>query len=163
MSGAARNRGRARGHGQDGSEPSTRRRGASRGRGIIPNLDGPASRGTGSAAGSQLGRASNAPSSPHISQGGFAPQGSQAPSQATSISQTPSAGPQVAVRTTGLDPARESRPAVFTDSLKNIDLPASFYNIDGMVSENCFLLSPPYHISSIIMEWVYMYATQTFL
>lgn len=135
MSGAARRRGQARGRAQEASDASSHRQGASRGRGV-PQLDGPASQGPGSAQGSQMSRASNAPGAPAASQGGFTPQGSQAHSRSTSVSQTPAAGAQVVPPKARQDPAldKDKKPELFTDNLRNVDLPASFYNINGEVS-----------------------------
>lgn len=126
MSGAARRRGQARGQRGDGSENSFRGRGNRGSRGGIPPFDGPASRGTGTASGPQSGRGSNAPSSVAPSQG--EPLGSRH----SSVSQPPSQQPQQSQpsgATAGLDPARD-RPESKFDDMKNIDFPASFYNMD---------------------------------
>jgi hypothetical protein len=143
MSGPARRRGGGRatgGGGGGGSSETSSRRGD---RLQVPGgFDGPASRGTASGTGSQGRRASNAPSvgsgrgSPNPPQGGFAPQSSQAPSQASAHSQV-STQPQTAPMLQG-DPARENQPR-YTDSLRNIDLPASFYGIDKLVSASSCL------------------------
>lgn len=144
MSGPARRRGGGRAAaGVGGSSETSSRRGD---RLQVPGgpggFDGPASRGTASGAGSQGRRASNAPSvgsgrgSPNPLQGGFAPQSSQAPSQASAQSQV-STQPQTPPMLQG-DPARENPPR-YTDSLRNIDLPASFYEIDKLVSASSCL------------------------
>lgn len=111
---SARRRGRARGNAGDENQ---QRRGSNPARGRVAPFDGPASRGSGSAAGSQS-RASGPPSQA----------GTHPPSHA---------GTQVAQETARVparDPAREGPAPRATDALKNIDMPASFYNIDGLVS-----------------------------
>ncbi|EXJ80239.1 hypothetical protein A1O1_08381 [Capronia coronata CBS 617.96] len=146
MSGAARRRGAGRATRGQASETSSSRRGD---RLQVPagGFDGPASRGSASASGpgSQGRQASTAPSvgsgrgSPNPPQGGFAQQGSQPASRRSSQSggpppQTQPASPtaQHAPVTRG-DPARDHQPR-YTDQLRNLDLPASFYNIDQLVS-----------------------------
>jgi len=133
MSGPARRRGagRAGGSAEGSSETSSRR-----GDRLAPSgFDGPASRGSASGTGSQGRRPSNAPSvgsgrgSPNTSQGGAA--APQAPSQTSVPSQLPSQA-QTGAALQG-DPARDVQPR-YTDSLRNIDLPASFYEIDKLVS-----------------------------
>lgn len=139
MSGAARRRGQARGQRGDGSDDFPRRgRGGRGGRGGgIPPFDGPASRGTGSVSGPQGGRGSNAPSSVTPSQG------EAAGSRRSSVSQPPPQPQQPASAsgaTAGLDPARD-RPDSKFDDMRNIDFPASFYNMD--VSSLFFPLPDP--------------------
>lgn len=134
MSGPARRRGAGRaGGGAQGSSETSSRRGD---RLQVPGgFDGPASRGSASGTGSQGRRPSNAPSV-GSGRGGSpnAPQGPAptptAPSQASGPSQSTQAqtGPMLQG-----DPARDSQPR-YTDSLRNIDLPASFYEIDKLVS-----------------------------
>lgn len=123
MSGAARQRGRGRAGGEDQSDNSSRRGGPP---GAQPPrapgaFDGPASRGSASGAGSPGGRPSNPPSvgsalSPTQSQGSF--QTSTVPQQ------------QQVKGDPAKDPEKKSKR---TDALKNLDLPASFYNINGEV------------------------------
>jgi len=132
MSGAAKGRGgqRGRGLGQTSESSDTSSR---RGDRLAPPgaFDGPASRGTASGTGgSQRGSTRGSPNPP---QGGFAPQAPSAPSRASSVS-APQSQVAVAPRpvVTG-DPARE-RPDRVTDAVRNVDLPASGYNIDNMVS-----------------------------
>jgi hypothetical protein len=124
MSHAARQRGRGRATGEQGSDTSSHRRGLP---GAQPSrapggFDGPASRGSASGAASQGRRPSNPPSagsgarSPTTSQGSFQP---------PATVQQP--------RVTG-DPAKDQdKKPKLTDALKNLDLPASFYNIDQTV------------------------------
>lgn len=161
MSGSARRRGQARGRGGgdadgEGTEDSSRRgrggRGRNRGgrgaRGAVTPFDGPASRGTGSVPGSQ-GPGSNAPSSvTGPPQGGFGSQGDPAGSRRSSVSRTPSQPPQQAQAAPPAgDPARENPvdTSAFRD-MKNIDFPASFYNLD--VSQSLLLHSDPFSTSS---------------
>lgn len=125
MSNAARQRGRGRAAaGEQSSDTSSLRRALP---GAQPprapgGFDGPASRGSASGAGSQGRRPSNpgsvggGPRSPSLSQASFQP---------PATVQQP--------RVTG-DPAKDQndKPKL-TDALKNLDLPASFYNIDRSV------------------------------
>lgn len=145
MSGPARRRGADRLTRGQSSEASSRR-----GDRLQPppgGFDGPASRGSASASGpgSHGRQPSNAPSmgsgrgSPNPPQGGPAPQGSQAASPRSSQSGGPrpptqpgSPGIQRPAMQQG-DPARDHQPR-YTDGLRNVDLPASFYNIDQLVS-----------------------------
>jgi hypothetical protein len=102
-------------------------------------FDGPASRGSASGpANSGRGAGSTAPSAGSGPGSPGAPAGvaeSQAPTS-TSRRSSQSGGPvptQVAAHQG--DPARD-RPARFTDQMRNLDLPASFYNIDKLVSQH---------------------------
>lgn len=139
MSGAARRRG-GRGPTDDTSDASSRR---SIGTPAAPpgGFDGPASRGSASGPGStgrgrgQSNPTSTAdstpgsqPTSPRISQTGIAPP--QAESQPGSRTGAPPPASQAPIRG---DPAREVQ-ALYTDSMKNIDLPPSFYNVNREVS-----------------------------
>lgn len=129
---SAKRRGQARGNapGDSGNRPS---RGPNPARGRVAPFDGPASRGSGSGAGSQ-------------SQASGPPAGSRRPSDAGSRapSQPATQPPSQSVAQTpliGRDPAREGPAPRATDGIKNVDMPASFYNIDDMVSQ--FSNSPP--------------------
>lgn len=161
MSNPARRRGRG-GNTQPQPETSSTRSGA-----VAPGAyDGPASHGGASSNPSSGGRPpSNAPSatSPPSSAGRFPsnppsatfPAGSAAASPGTSPraaqqgSFAPASGPQSPggePATPLTDPARDpARQARLTDSLRNVDLPASFYNMDNLVRclvEILFLSSP---------------------
>ena len=126
MSGAARQRGRGRAGGEETSDTSSRRGGPP---GAQPSrapggFDGPASRGSASASGvgSQGRRPSNPPS---VGSGG------RSPTQSQGSFQPPATVQQQ--RVTG-DLARDlDKQPKLTDALKNLDLPASFYNIDQTV------------------------------
>lgn len=111
MSGNVRSRAQGRGNQPNRGQPS-------RGR-AIPQLDGPASRG-GASRGSGTGSAAGTQS--QIS----GPPPSQSPSAAPSQSQ--------AAIPMARDPAREGARPRATDVIKNVDMPASFYNIDNQVS-----------------------------
>lgn len=119
LHGQNRGKGRARTTPADttppGPNPSTR--------GRVAPYDGPASRGSNSAAASQS-RASAAPTQ------------SPARSRSNSNATQSQAGSQVAQPMAALprDPAREGPGPLLTDSIKNVDMPASFYSINGMVS-----------------------------
>ncbi|EXJ86436.1 hypothetical protein A1O3_03387 [Capronia epimyces CBS 606.96] len=143
MSGAARRRGAGRATRGQASETSSRRGDRLQ----VPGggFDGPASRGSASASGqgSHGRQDSNAPpagsgrGSPITPQGGFAAQASQAASRRSSQS----GGPAQQTQPAGLavqqapvrpgDPARDQQPR-YSDQLRNLDLPASFYNIDQL-------------------------------
>ncbi len=138
MSGAARKRGVGRAaRGQQPAETASRR-----GDRLQPGgFDGPASRGSATQSGpaaSGRGAGSTAPSaasgggSPAAPAGGFEPQAPTASSRRSSQSGGPA--PAQAVPQLG-DPARD-RPARYTDGMRNVDLPPSFYNIDQLVSHN---------------------------
>lgn len=135
MSGAARRRGRGRPKTNDeASEPSSSQRGRGAGLRAPGQFDGPASRGSASGAGSQSRGGSNAPSAG--SQGGTStaqPQhGSQPSSRRESVSGITSGIAQMNV-----DPARDPENVPrYTDQLRNVDLPATFYNIDALVSHS---------------------------
>jgi hypothetical protein len=129
MSGAARRRGRGRATaGRDDETQASSRRGVPAG-----GFDGPASRGSASGT-SQSGprRGSNPRSvgsgTPQASETGTQ-QPPQSPSRRSGVSGGPPA-PQPAIQG---DPARD-RPSRATDALKNVDLPASFFNVDNLVS-----------------------------
>ncbi|KIW10210.1 hypothetical protein PV08_11171 [Exophiala spinifera] len=128
MSGAARKRGAGRAtRGGPSSETSSRRGDRSGQGGFAGGFDGPASRGSASNVGSGHGTSPNAP------QGGFAPQNPPAASRGSSQS---GGGPAPSQPAAPLgDPARDT-PSRYTDQLRNIDFPPSFYNIDQLVSEN---------------------------
>lgn len=118
---SAKRRGQARGNAPDGAgRPS---RGPNPARGRVTPFDGPASRGSGSGAGSQ-------------SQASGPPGASRRPSDAGSRAPSQPASQPASAQTPliGRDPAREGPAARATDNIKNVDMPASFYNIDGMVS-----------------------------
>ena len=129
MSGAARQRGRGRVGGDETSDTSSRQ-------GVPPGaqsprapggFDGPASRGSASGAGSRgAGSQGRRPSNPpSVGSGARSPAQSQSSFQTLQVPQQQ--------RVTG-DPARDqgSQPKL-TDALRNLDLPASFYNIDQSV------------------------------
>lgn len=126
MSGAARRRGRGRARGQADASDSSERMSVPAG-----GFDGPASRGSGS--GTSGGRVASTGSgrggSPQPA-GGFAPQGGEARSRQSSNSGAQSQGPPL--HDPALDPSRIPKA---TDSLKNVDLPASFFNLDRQVSQ----------------------------
>ncbi len=153
MSGAARRRGRGRATAgdEDNSQSSSRR-----GDRLQPGaFDGPASRGSASGTGtSGARRPSNPPSvGSGTPEGGVAPQAGQAGSRRSSVLGAASQpAPQAAAQVTPRgDPARE-RPDRATDALKNVDLPASFFNIDNLVSLLLFQIDfmscvlPSYHL-----------------
>jgi hypothetical protein len=128
MSGAARQRGRGRAGGEDLSDTSSRRGGPP---GARPprapgGFDGPASRGSASGAGSGVSSQGRRPSNPpSVDSGARSPTQSQGAFQPSTVPQ------QQQVRG---DPARDQQNVPkLTDALKNLDLPASFYNIDQSV------------------------------
>ncbi len=141
MSGAARQRGRGRAGGQE-SVSSPSRRGDRLAPPPVGGHDGPASRGSASGPGSHGRGPSSAASvssgqgSPNPGQGSAAPQPSQAGSRHSTQSggQGPTSGPAQPTPAIQGDPARD-HPARYTDALRNIDLPPSFYNIDQLVSQ----------------------------
>lgn len=129
---SAKRRGQARGQDTPGGNASGRRGGRDRGntpRGRaapVTPFDGPASRGSGSGAGTQSQISGPA---------GGSRRGSTARSQTGAPSTTAS---QPAAQASGpppRDPAREGPAPRRTDVIKNVDMPASFYNIDGLVSQ----------------------------
>ncbi len=144
MSGPARKRGAGRAtRGQPSSETSSRRGDRLQPGGFAGGYDGPASRGSASNVGSGHGGSPTAP------QGGFAPQAPSAGSRRSSQSGGAPPQPSQPAAPRG-DPARESQPR-YTDQLRNVDLPASFYNIDQLVSQppsmwHTYLHSPCLHI-----------------
>ncbi|KAL6245196.1 Protein argonaute [Rhinocladiella similis] len=124
MSGAARKRAAGRATGGTTSSESSSRRGDRLGQGgFSGGFDGPASRGSASNVGSGHGTSPNAP------QGGFAPQNPPTASRRSSQSGS-GAAPNLPAAPLG-DPARD-RPSRYTDQLRNVDLPPSFYNIDQL-------------------------------
>lgn len=123
---SARRRGQARGNAADTSDPQARR-GPNPARGRVAPFDGPASRGSGSGGGSQSRTSAPPTSNPRSRQGSDAGQ-SQGNTQA-GLQPAAEVAPQAP-----RDPALEAPRARATDSIKNIDMPASFYNIDGLVS-----------------------------
>lgn len=128
MSGAARKRAAGRATGGTTSSESSSRRGDRLGQGgFSGGFDGPASRGSASNVGSGHGTSPNAP------QGGFAPQNPPTASRRSSQSGS-GAAPNLPAAPLG-DPARD-RPSRYTDQLRNVDLPPSFYNIDQLVGED---------------------------
>ncbi|OQV05203.1 Piwi domain-containing protein [Cladophialophora immunda] len=133
MSGAARKRGAGRAtRGQQPSETASRRGDRLQ----VPGggFDGPASRGSASqsAPGSAgRGAAASGAGSPSVPQGGFEAQ-SQPPSSRRS-SQSGGQPSQTQATVLRVDPALD-RQARYTDQMRNIDLPASFYNIDQLYS-----------------------------
>ena len=172
MSGAARRRGGRGGRGpaNEMSDTSSRRGGGqSIGIPAAPpgGFDGPASRGSASGPpGSQSQRrGSNAPSnapsapgsapqsqptSPHLSQGQFGNLPSSQPGSRAGAPLTAQEPPRG-------DPARDpaNRPK-FTDSLKNVDLPPSFYNINHEVSfqfpvTSCSSSSCAFHCCTLLV------------
>ncbi len=128
MSGPARKIGAGRATiGQPSSETSSRRGDRLQPGGFAGGYDGPASRGSASNVGSGHG------GSPSVPQGAFAPQAPSAGSRRSSQSGVAPPQPSQPAAPRG-DPARESQPR-YTDQLRNVDLPASFYNIDQLVSQ----------------------------
>lgn len=150
MSNPARRRGRG------GNAPPQSDTSSARGGGLAPApFDGPASRGGASSNTSSGGRRpSNPPSATSGADAGVGMGAGPAPGspstspplgQASTFAPAPgppsSAGGQAAPLT---DPARDPvRPARLTDSLRNVDLPASFYNMDNLVSRCLELLPLP--------------------
>ena len=150
MSGAARRRGRGRADAPDGNSSQSSAP-ARRGDRLQPGgFDGPASRGSASGTGqSGSRRGSNPPSVGSAPDGGFAPPGGQAGSRRSSVSGTAAPQPAQAApqAVPGGDPARD-RPDRATDALKNVDLPASFFNIDNLVSLPLFRIY--FHCTSVL-------------
>ena len=143
MSGSARRRG-GRGRGRAGQPPDTSSgRGVPSGPAAPPGaFDGPASRGSASGPPGSTGRGgSNVPSVASVPQSGGEspqpPQGAFTPTpgvQGGGRVASAAGAPQAAQAPRG-DPAREVGSAPrYTDQLRNIDLPASFYNFDNIVS-----------------------------
>lgn len=127
---SAKRRGQARGNAPQGSADRGRgSRGPNPARGRVAPFDGPASRGSGSGAGSQ-----SQVSGPPAASRRTSDVGSQAASQSAAQS-TAQAAPMAR------DPAREGPAPRATDGIKNVDMPASFYNIDGQVSLHPLLAS----------------------
>lgn len=151
MSGAARHRGggRAAGGNDTSSETSSRpsrppRRGnRQQGPG---GFDGPASRGSASNTGSHGHHASNAPSVGSSRGSPIAPQGGpiSPPSQRQSSGQSQAFSANQPTSGLLVDPARDNPPRP-SDALRNVDLPASFYAIDKLVSASSVMEQP--HIS----------------
>ena len=118
-------------------------------------FDGPASRGSASQSGPATGRGAGS-TAPSAASGAGSPGvpagGSEAPPPtASSRRSSQSGGPppsQAQLAAPQGDPARD-RPARYTDSMRNLDLPASFYNIDQLVSHSPSILCPaPFHCFS---------------
>lgn len=133
MSGAARQRGRGRARGEQASDTSSRRGGppVTQPPRAPGGFDGPASRGSASGAGSAVGSQGRRPSNPpSVGSGALSPTQSQGSFQPSTVPQ------QQQVRG---DPARDqqNQPRL-TDALRNLDLPASFYNIDQTVRTPTF-------------------------
>ncbi|KAK5065214.1 hypothetical protein LTR84_001051 [Exophiala bonariae] len=121
MSGAARRRGVGRaGGGNEGSSESSSRRGT--GRQFPGGFDGPASRGSASNTGSGAGHAST----PSVGSGRGSPNVSS-----TGPLSPPNQSNQPAPFL--VDPALEN-PRRPTDAVRNVDLPASSYAVDNLVS-----------------------------
>ena len=137
---SAKRRGQARGQATEGNNPA--RRGPNPARGRVAPFDGPASRGSGSGAGAQ-----SQTSAPTATSRRSSNAGSQAPSQAGS--QAPSAAAsQPAGREPILragDPAREGPAPQRTDVIKNVDMPASFYNINEQYAVTNFVKRPGFN------------------
>lgn len=129
---SARRRGQARGNAPDTSNPQARR-GPNPARGRVAPFDGPASRGSGSGGGAQS--RTPAPPAPPAQPSSNPPSrpGSDA-GQSQSSAQAASQPTQQVAPPIARDPALDRPVARATDSIKNIDMPASFYNIDGLVS-----------------------------
>ncbi len=133
MSNPARRRGRG-GNPQPQSDTSS-----ARGGGLAPGAyDGPASGGGASSNPSSGGRAPSNPASPTSAAGSQSGSPSTSPRLAQPGSFAPTSGPPSSAGTATppplTDPAREpERRARATDGLKNVDLPASFYNMDNLV------------------------------
>ena len=142
MSGAARRRG-GRGPTDDTSDASSRR---SLGTPAAPpgGFDGPASRGSASGPGSTgRGRGQSNPPSTAGSAPGSQPTSPRITQTGSANLATPQAGSQPGSRAGAPpayeapgrgDPAREDPLPRYTDSMKNIDLPPSFYNVNREVS-----------------------------
>lgn len=142
---SAKRRGQARGNAPEGSGNRGRGgRSPNPARGRVAPFDGPASRGSASGAGSQ---SQSQFSGPPASSGRGSQAGSQAPSQ-------PASQPAAQVALIGRDPAREGPAPRATDGIKNVDMPASFYNIDGQVSSHPILAQVFVHIVSNVQACV---------
>jgi len=127
---------RRRGRGGNPSAPSDSS--SARGGGLTPGaFDGPASRGGGSSNTGSAGPAAS--TAPSATSGGASQPGSQpvSPTLTQTGSFATASAPASSVQApTPLmtDPARDpARQARLTDSLRNVDLPASFYNLDNLV------------------------------
>ncbi|ETI23114.1 hypothetical protein G647_04911 [Cladophialophora carrionii CBS 160.54] len=144
MSNSARKRGAGRAtRGQQPAETASRRGDRQQAGGF----DGPASRGSGSqsgpgtagrGAGSTAPSAESATGSPGAPAGGFEAQAPTSSSHRSSQSGGPEQTQPQAAAPLG-DPARD-RPPRFTDQMRNVDLPPSFYNIDQLVSHSPSIL-----------------------
>lgn len=134
---SARRRGQARGNAggnaPDGSNQQGRR-GPNPNRGRVAPFDGPASRGSGSGGGAQ-----SLTSGPQSSRPPSQP-GSNAGQSQTSAQPQPAAQPaQQVAAPVARDPALEISIVRATDSIRNVDMPASFYNIDNLVSHTSLI------------------------
>ena len=149
MSGRRRGRGRAQAGDQTSDASSQPARGGIRG---PAQFDGPASRGSQSAS----RRASNAPSVTSGS-GQPAPSDAQSATATGSVSALTTGVQQMGI---GLDPALDStrRPVLTTDAVRDVDIPASWYNINGLTVSGRFRFLPFSHLhplstSACPAEW----------
>jgi hypothetical protein len=132
MSNPARRRGRG------GNVPAQSDASSARGGGLAPGAyDGPASRGGASNNPSSQGRRPSNPPSATSGAGSAPGSPSTSPRLAQPASFAPAPGTPSSVGAPApslTDPARDpARQARLTDSLRNVDLPASFYNMDNLV------------------------------
>ena len=146
MSNPARRRGRG-GNTQPPSETSS-----ARGGGLAP-YDGPASRGGGSNV-SSSGRPPSMPPSATSAAGSppaspsTSPRAAQPGTFAPASSSPSSAGRPVPLLT---DPARDpARQARLTDTVRNVDLPASLYNLDNLVCCSLEYLADSSYIVAVL-------------
>ncbi|RVX69464.1 hypothetical protein B0A52_06528 [Exophiala mesophila] len=126
-------------------------------------FDGPASRGPTSASGASHSRGVSNP--PSMGTGRGSGRGSPAPSQVTSSTQPQAMAAMAQQHQTqqGGDPARDPPPRL-TDSLRNVDLPASFYNIDQLYTlPTQFMQRPSYNTTGQVVKVnLNAYAVQQF-
>jgi hypothetical protein len=146
MSGTGRGRGRGRrGRGRARGQPTDDSDGASRLSVPAGGFDGPASRGSGSAT---SGRVASTGSGR-----GTSPGAAQAASQSNDgTRQSSTSAPQSQgqrLHDPALDPSRVPRA---TDTVRNVDLPASFFNVDRTVSTQLHLRSYPAHSFYVFFE-----------
>ena len=130
---SAKRRGQARGQPPE-IGGSAARRGPNPARGRVAPFDGPASRGSGSAAGTQSQVSATGSGSRRGSNAGTQVL-SQAGSAAGSVAGSQSAAPIAPI---ARDPAREGPAPRATDAIKNVDVPASFYAIDGVSHDSIY-------------------------
>lgn len=126
---SAKRRGQARGQAPADARGGGRRRG-NPARGRVAPFDGPASRGSQSGAGTQPQISHPAPSSQPPSDAG-----PQDPTQGSAAGSQPAAPGAAAPRDPARDPVNIPRA---TDAIRNVDMPGSFYNIDGLVCSKYF-------------------------